>query len=70
MNKKVFLILSALSLFLCGCKSVPGENEKIDINGMIYDTANRPVANYRIYVDGKGMCTSDIGGRFLSCGIK
>ena len=64
MNKKFFLILFSASLFLAGCKTVPGEKEKIDINGMVYDTQNRPVVNYRIYIDGNGVSTSDIGGRF------
>ena len=70
MNKKIFLLLIFTVVILSGCKSVPGADEKIDINGMIYDTGNRPVANYRIYIDGKGECTSDIGGRFVISGIK
>ncbi len=70
MNKRVFLFLMLLLIFLCGCKSIPKESETIDVNGMIYDTGNRPVANYRIYIDGKGECTSDIGGRFVIYGIK
>ncbi len=65
MNKKVYILMCILVLLITGCKTVPGEKEKIDLNGMIYDTENRPVVNYRIYIDGKGMCTSDIGGRFV-----
>ena len=68
MNKKVFRLIltftAAISIFT-GCRSVPGEKEKINLNGMIYDTDNKPVVNYRIFIDGKGVCTSDIGGRFV-----
>ena len=50
MNKKVFRLIltftAAISIFT-GCRSVPGEKEKINLNGMIYDTDNKPVVNYR-----------------------
>ena len=68
MNKKVFLLIltfTAAALIFNGCKSIPGEKEKINLNGMIYDTDNKPVVNYRIFIDGKGVSSSDIGGRFV-----
>lgn len=83
MNKKVFknvirkkkfiLTVSALVftwLVFSGCAATPKSQEKIELNGMIYDTQNRPVVNYDIYIDGKYECTSDIGGRFLIKNIK
>ena len=77
MNRKIFvkvteLIISfmMLQIYFTGCAGVPGEKEKINLNGMVYDTQNRPVVNYRIYIDGKGECVSDIGGRFLLKGIR
>lgn len=73
MNKKVFTVIMSFIFFitvLSGCKSVPGEKDKITLNGMIYDTDNKPVANYRILIDGKGVCTSDIGGRFVIKNIR
>ncbi len=65
MNKKLLQISAVLLIFFTGCKTVPGSQDKISLNGMIYDTENRPVVNYKIYIDGKGKCVSDIGGRFL-----
>lgn len=65
MNRKAVSVLTGIIVLLAGCRSVPGSREKITLNGMIYDTDNRPVVNYRIRIDGRGVCTSDIGGRFL-----
>ena len=65
MNKKTKWAFAAVVLILTGCKSLPPRAEIIDVNGMIYDTSNRPVVNYSFYVDGKLSCTSDIGGRFV-----
>lgn len=65
MNKRMCLVFGVLLILFSGCRSVPGEKERINLNGMIYDSQNRPVVNYRIYIDGKGVCTSDIGGRFV-----
>lgn len=65
-----FCIVIVLTLVFSACAGVPGEKEKLDLNGMVYDTDNRPVVNYRIFIDGKGECTSDIGGRFLIKGVQ
>ena len=70
MNKKLFLLFFMAALLLSACKSTGIKKEKIDLNGMIYDTQNRPVVNYRISIDGKEMCTSDIGGRFVISSVE
>ena len=69
--KKVFLImLTAITIALCSCNSVPKNSGKITVNGMIYDTENRPAVNYKIYLDGKYAAITDIGGRFTLNNIK
>ena len=70
MNRKVIFAAAVLCLLFSGCASVPGSREKINLNGMVYDTDNRPAVNYGIYIDGKGMCVSDIGGRFVIEGVR
>ena len=71
-NKKISRIIFLILViqFFSACKSIPGKKEKIELNGMVYDTQNRPVVNYQIIIDGKYICTSDIGGRFLIKGIE
>ena len=64
------ILIILVQMYVAACAGVPGEKEKIDLNGMVYDTQNRPVVNFRIYIDGKGECVSDIGGRFVLKGIK
>ena len=65
--KKVRILMAAITVFILitGCKSISKKAEVISINGMIYDTQNRPVVNYTIFADGNEMCSSDIGGRFF-----
>ena len=70
MNRKIIYAAVVMSMFFTGCNSLPESREKINLNGMVYDTDNRPAVNYGIYIDGKGMCVSDIGGRFVIEGIK
>ncbi len=70
MNRKNLYLAVVLSVFFTGCASVPESREKINVNGMVYDTENRPAVNYEIYIDGRGMCVSDIGGRFVVEGVK
>ena len=62
-TKGIFLAAVTV-LFLCACKSMGVKPEKIGLNGMVYDTSNRPVVNYTIFIDGKKECVTDIGGRF------
>lgn len=63
MNRHYLLIAIAVIL-LTSCASVPGAREKINVNGMIYDTDNRPVVNYTVSLDDKYYAVTDIGGRF------
>ena len=63
----VFMIaaLSAVS-----CKTAEFGYRIFDINGMIYDFSNRPVAYCEITLGGKGLNgTSDINGRFSIPGV-
>lgn len=62
MEGKIVAVL--LLVLLAGCRSIPGEGEKITLQGMVYDRSNRPVGNYIITVDGKPHGITDIGGRF------
>lgn len=62
MEGKIVAVL--LLVLLAGCRSIPGEGEKITLRGMVYDRSNRPVGNYTISVDGKPRGITDIGGRF------
>ena len=65
MKRRLPVSVCFLLLFLAaGCKTVPQTKSLISLNGMIYDTDNRPVANYGILIDGIPECASDIGGRF------
>ena len=59
----LFLII-LFFMFIYGCKSTPKDKTDITVNGMIYDTDNRPVVNYLIFIDGQAYGISDIGGRF------
>ena len=59
------LTVSVAVFFVTGCSGVPKSGEKIMLNGMIYDTQNRPVVNYMVLIDGKYAASSDIGGRFV-----
>lgn len=65
-----WLILLFATGFLCSCKTVPKNNQKITLNGMVYDSENKPAVNYQIYLNGKCVATSDIGGRFSIDDIK
>lgn len=67
--KKSMLILS-ICLLLFGCRSVPKAHEKITLNGMVYDTENRPAVNYNIYINDDFASISDIGGRFSIKALK
>lgn len=70
MKKVTLIMISVILIALCSCSSIPKNNEKITVNGMIYDTENRPAVNYKIYLDGKYAAITDIGGRFTLNNIK
>jgi len=56
----IFIVFSAIS-----CKTAEFGYKVFDINGMIYDFSNRPVASCEISLGIKGLTgTSDINGRF------
>ena len=62
---KGIVLLTLTVILLAACKSMQSSRaEIIALNGMIYDTSNRPVVNYTIFIDGKKECVTDIGGRF------
>lgn len=65
MRKKLALMAAVTALFFCACKSINPAKDPVTLNGMIYDTQNRPVVNYTIYIDGEYKCQSDISGRFI-----
>lgn len=69
--KKVFgVIIAGMIITLFGCKSVPGNNGEITVNGMVYDTENSPAVDYRIYLNGNYAAVTDIGGRFTLNNIR
>lgn len=70
MKKVTLIMISVILIALCSCSSIPKNNEKITVNGMIYDTENRPAVNYKIYLDGQYAAVTDIGGRFTLNNIK
>ena len=61
---KVLFITAVTVSVLFSCKSTGVKADKIGLNGMVYDTSNTPVVNYTVYIDGKALCVTDIGGRF------
>lgn len=66
--KKISIYFLLIVLFV-SCSSVP-KTEKITVNGMVYDTENRPAVNYNITLNGKVVAITDIGGRFTLNNIK
>jgi len=63
--KKRLHVLFILILFALSCKTAEFGFRVFDVNGMIYDFSNRPVANCEISLGGRRfMSTSDINGRF------
>ena len=64
MRRKGGLVAVLLATLIAGCQSVPGDGDKVTLQGMVYDRSNRPVGNYVISVDGKPCGVTDIGGRF------
>lgn len=70
MKRLIIIVISIASLLFVSCKSIPEKKGKLTINGMIYDTENRPAVNYEIYLNGKYQAVTDIGGRFTLKDIK
>lgn len=61
--RKYLLILSVAFVAL-SCKTAEFNFTVIDVNGMVYDFSNRPVAYCEISLGGKYKSSTDINGRF------
>ena len=67
MSKRIIVlsvIIFSLTLFAVSCKTAELGFKVIDINGMVYDFSNRPVANYEVALGRKYKSSTDINGRF------
>ena len=72
MNGKHFYTISVFIniTFLCSCATDVFNIKKVDVNGMIYDFANRPISFCEITLDGFYAGSTDINGRFTMSRIK
>ena len=67
MNKKALILFCTVILTLAlntSCKTAEFGFTAIDLNGMVYDFSNRPVAHCEIFLDRKFKSCTDINGRF------
>ena len=67
MKKKqpVLFVITVIAFAVVSCKTAEFGYKVFDINGMVYDFSNRPVANCEISLGRRGLIgTSDINGRF------
>jgi len=61
----LFFFLIYILFLIVSCKTVEFGYKVFDINGMVYDFSNRPVANCEVSMGRRGLnSTSDINGRF------
>jgi tetratricopeptide (TPR) repeat protein len=60
----IFAIAFVISFAAVSCKTSEFGFKSIDVNGMVYDFSNRPVANCEISLGGKYKSSTDINGRF------
>jgi hypothetical protein len=65
MKKAHIIILIVIAVGLCSCKTAEFGHSVIDVNGMVYDFANRPVPNYTVRIGEGHSSITDINGRFL-----
>jgi tetratricopeptide (TPR) repeat protein len=63
-NKILLLFLLFFSLLAFSCKTAEFGYKVININGMVYDFSNRPVAHYEVALGRKYKGVTDINGRF------
>jgi len=64
-GRRVLYIFVIIAFSAVSCKTVEFGYRVFDINGMVYDFSNRPVANCEISMGVRGLSgTSDINGRF------
>jgi len=64
MNRKLFFVILLVITLMISCKTTGFNSKSIDINGMVYDFSNRPVAHCEIYLGKWSKVISDINGRF------
>lgn len=75
MTKAYAIVLLAVgTAVLLGCVSTQGKASSFEsvpqVNGMIYDYDNRPVAHAEIAINGEKLAVSDINGRFILNGLQ
>ena len=64
-RRRVLCVFVIIALSAVSCKTAEFGYRVFDINGMVYDFSNRPVANCEISMGIRGLSgTSDINGRF------
>jgi len=64
-RQRVFIVFMIIALSAVSCKTAEFGYRVFDINGMVYDFSNRPVASCEISLGRRGLTgTSDINGRF------
>ena len=64
-RQRVLFVFIIAALLVFSCKSAEFGYKVFDINGMVYDFSNRPLANCEISLGSRGLnSTSDINGRF------
>ena len=67
---KRFMILSiAFAFLMFSCKTAEFGFKVINVNGMVYDFTNRPVANCEISLGKRYKSSTDINGRFSISGV-
>ena len=67
MNKKnlyLLFIITNITLLFISCSTFRFGNKNIDINGMVYDFSNKPVAYCEILLGKSYKSSTDINGRF------
>jgi len=66
MRERHLLVFMITAFLAVSCKTAEFGYRVFDINGMVYDFSNRPVANCEISMGRRGLNgTSDINGRFF-----
>jgi len=64
-NNYLFFIIIFAVLLCISCGTIGSSRKAIDINGMIYDFSNRPIAHCRITIGQRHSGITDINGRFV-----
>jgi len=70
-DKQLYVISFFICItLLCSCATSASNRGTIDVNGMIYDFANRPIPFCEIFMDDFYTGSTDINGRFTIPKIK